>query len=494
MNNWSQKSRNDDSNDDKPPYSRLFVVCRKQTTADDLRTVFQPYGEIEDIFIPKDRKTGEMKGVAFIKYSTTSAAAKAIDGMHLKTLPGTDKTFKVMVASNKGMSPSPSQKETEDKYKRLFIRVDKEATEQDIREHFSLFGNLKSVYIQKNKLTNESKGFAYVHYRTFLETAKAYEQCDKKYRPVFATPRDELKRSRNSLDSFNETFQSHNSIQRDNCHQKEATDKRDNISSLIKTEGQNYDSIIVICTPCVQQKYIEMLCNIIPGVTNFKYSSDPFNSHCKAIVTYSSEKCAAYAVEKLNKFEFPSGEIVIVKPDENPLNKMASNLKELVNTFKNNMDGNPDLMQLAEAMAQASNLLKAGVVSKHDSKEINCSVNLPPVQPLADSQSKVAKRCFLVFKPHPPPQPVIRDAFCRFGNLISICTFQNKTYGFAKFASADSAQAAIRTLHDATLNGIKLKVIEADEKNTKDTHSLNVDEEETSEVKRKKYDDDSSDD
>ncbi|KAJ0180287.1 hypothetical protein K1T71_003691 [Dendrolimus kikuchii] len=485
MNNWSQKSRNDDSNDDKPPYSRLFIVCSKQTTADDLRNVFEPYGEIESIYLPKNRITGEMKGVAYIKYTTTSAAAQAIESRHLKPLQvGDNKNFKVMVATTKSVMLSPSHKENENKYKRLFIKVDKDATEQVIREYFSTFGHLESVHLQRNKLTDESKGFAYVNYKTFLDAAKAYEQCNKKYKPIFATPKDELKRSRNSLDSFNDNFYSHNIY---NKHQKEVKmDKRDSFSSLIKTGGQNYDTVIVLCTPPVLQKYIENLCNIIPGVMSFKYSNDPFKSCCKSIVTYNNEKSAAYAVERLNKFEFPSGEIVIVKPNDNPLSKVANNLTNLVNSFKSNMDGSPDLLQLAEAMAEASNLLKAATVSGGDANELNCSVPLPPVQPLANPQSRIAQTCFLVFKPHPPPLHVIKDAFCRFGNLIDIFTSSNKTFGFAKYATVASAQEAIKTLHDATLNGIRVKVLEADEKNSKESNSMNVDDDD-SESKRMKY-------
>lgn len=47
---------------DEPPNSRLFIVCGKQLTEDDFRSAFSKFGEIEEIWVVKDRGTGERKG------------------------------------------------------------------------------------------------------------------------------------------------------------------------------------------------------------------------------------------------------------------------------------------------------------------------------------------------------------------------------------------------------------------------------------------------
>lgn len=484
MSNWNQSTRNDDRNDDKPPYSRIFVVCNKQLRVEDLKPAFEAYGHVEDVHMPKDRNTGESKGIAYIKYSKTSSAALAIKEMHLKTIQNSSKPIRVMVATHK----NDSHNTNDEKYKRLFIKVHKEATEGDIKQHFSEFGCVESVHLQRDKLTDECRGFAYVHYKSFVDAAKAYEGCDKKYKAIFATPKDELKRSRNSIENFVDSFHSSNSsIIKDNYsdHYSQSRDdviKRDGVHSLIRSRPQDYDSVCATCSPQVPQKYIERLFNIIPGMTQCKYSADSYNGYCKALVTYDTEKSASYAVEKLNNFEFPSGEIISVKPDDNPISKAANNLTNMiVNNLKNSGDSStPDLLQLADVIAQASNLLKAATAGrdlKNDThQEDNCSVTLPPPQPLANSNSRVAQRCFLVFKPHPPPATVLKDAFCRFGDLIDVSTFPNKTFGFAKYASVRAAQEAIRTLHGATLCGTKMKVLEADEKPSKDD-KMNVDDE-----------------
>lgn len=50
------------SGTDEPPNSRLFIVCSKQLTEDDFRSSFSRFGEIEEIWVVKDRSTGDRKG------------------------------------------------------------------------------------------------------------------------------------------------------------------------------------------------------------------------------------------------------------------------------------------------------------------------------------------------------------------------------------------------------------------------------------------------
>lgn len=51
------RSKNDD-----PPNSRLFVISHKSLEEDDLKKAFEKFGKIEDIWVVKDRQTGENKG------------------------------------------------------------------------------------------------------------------------------------------------------------------------------------------------------------------------------------------------------------------------------------------------------------------------------------------------------------------------------------------------------------------------------------------------
>ncbi|XP_053601980.1 RNA-binding protein 45-like [Plodia interpunctella] len=473
-NNWNSDMRNEERKEDQPPFSRIFVVCSKQLQEEDLRPHFEEFGEVENIYLPRDRNTRESKGVAYIKYTKTSHAAAAIEK---KTLTDSGKPIKVMVAASKNeVTPSTN----EDRYKRLFIKVPKDIKREEIIEHFSTFGSVISVHIHKDKVTDACKGFAYVNFKTFLGAAKAYEECDRKYKAVFATPKDELKRSRNSLDNighFPDNFAFNNHYNRDSfrhtdIHPSHEIMKND-IGSTAKP-GPAYNRITVTCSPQVPQRYIENLCNLIPGMLNCQYTLDTYKGICRATVTYETESRASYAVDKLNRFEFPSGEMLTVKLDD-PLKAAANNLTQVVNSFKNSIDnGNPDLLQLADAIAQASSLIKAATSGGKNeihapSHNLNaCSVTLPPPQPMANSDSRIAQRCFIVCKPHPPPITVLQDAFCRFGDLINVCTIPNKTFGFAKYASIQAAQEAIKVLNGAMIGGVQLKVCIADEKPSKD--------------------------
>lgn len=52
-------------------------------------------------------------------------------------------------------------------------------------------------------------------------------------------------------------------------------------------------------------------------------------------------------------------------------------------------------------------------------------------------------RLFIVCHPSPPPIYALKDVFGRFGNLIDIYMLNGKTFGYAKYASKDSADKAI---------------------------------------------------
>ena len=84
---------------DVPPMSRLFIVCSRQNTEDELREHFNPFGSIQEVWVLKDRSSGESKGVAYIKFSKTSEAAKAVEEMHGKTIGQNARPIKVMIAS-----------------------------------------------------------------------------------------------------------------------------------------------------------------------------------------------------------------------------------------------------------------------------------------------------------------------------------------------------------------------------------------------------------
>ena len=62
-------------------------------TEEDLKQVFEAFGEVESVKLIKDYYSGKSKGFGFVEMSGTSGAESAIDGLNGKELKG--RTLKV---------------------------------------------------------------------------------------------------------------------------------------------------------------------------------------------------------------------------------------------------------------------------------------------------------------------------------------------------------------------------------------------------------------
>ena len=126
------KRRADDRDDDRnlsnkyddPPNSRLFIVCDKKITEDEFRDAFEPYGVIEEIWILKDRSSGESKGIVYIKFTKTSEAALAVEEMNGKCVANCPRPMKVMIAHSRDQG-SRRENNEEERLFRLFVVIPK---------------------------------------------------------------------------------------------------------------------------------------------------------------------------------------------------------------------------------------------------------------------------------------------------------------------------------------------------------------------------------
>lgn len=80
---------------DNPPFSRIFIVCSKRHTGEDMRAAFEHFGSIEDIWVVKDKHTKENRGVCYIKFAKASSAALACEEMDGKLIGEDTKPVKV---------------------------------------------------------------------------------------------------------------------------------------------------------------------------------------------------------------------------------------------------------------------------------------------------------------------------------------------------------------------------------------------------------------
>ena len=76
-----------------------------QTTETDLRSLFEPFGQISRVHIATDRETGRARGFAFVEMPNDAEAAKAIAGLDGKEVGG--RNLKVNEARPKSASSGP---------------------------------------------------------------------------------------------------------------------------------------------------------------------------------------------------------------------------------------------------------------------------------------------------------------------------------------------------------------------------------------------------
>ncbi|PSS19562.1 Serine/arginine-rich splicing factor like, partial [Actinidia chinensis var. chinensis] len=74
--------------DIKDTYSLLVLNITFKTNADDLFPLFEKYGKVVDVFIPRDRRTGDSRGFAFVRYKYADEAQKAVEKLDGRVVDG----------------------------------------------------------------------------------------------------------------------------------------------------------------------------------------------------------------------------------------------------------------------------------------------------------------------------------------------------------------------------------------------------------------------
>lgn len=423
------------SQDDDPPMSRLFIICSKSHTEEEFREAFKEFGNIEDIWVVKDKHTQENKGIAYIKFSKTSDAAKAQEEMNGKPIGKIDRALKVLVAANRSEGSSKSENEQE-RYLRLFIVIPKQATEDEIKSEFSQFGDVESVTIVKDRGTGNPKGFAYVRFSRFYHAALAFENCSPKFKAVFAEPKGSTRiqkdQERRSFEDHSFSRSAGSGLNNFNNFYNDwgNTSLNNDMTSFLRMQNvavPQSTSLEVIASSSVTQNQLWRLFDIIPGLDYCQITRELGPRTNEVIAMYHSPEAAIYARNKLHDLEYPSGEPLIVK-----LSEMNSSMD---NSF----------------------------TDRRKVKDSICNVSLPPAQPLAPLDAPVQKRLFIVLSAN-VPQPVLKDVFSCWKDLIDVYLLPNKNCGYVKYADRESAQRAIHALHGAEICGAKIKVMEAEER------------------------------
>ena len=326
--------------------------------------------------------------------------------------------------------------------------------------------------IARDRETRESKGVGYVKFTKPSIAALAIETCDKSLKAVIAEPKSsnlkqqKLGKKENVMsaapmeampvnhfmdqDSFNfsvvhdqsnpgwVTLIMHNGKVKMIAAQAAVTE---GIANHLASSFSN-KRLFVIVSPTVTHDQISSLFDLIPGMEycDLKHVHD-HNTHESRGIAYVMYKSVGYAIcakEKLNGFEYPPGSRLVVKFAEE--NTSSHNGSKSTSTGAHMAAVNPMVFNTIEtptSFYQASSATNTGTTSPYT------TAVLPNPQPFAE----VAARLFIVCQPRAPPEQVLKDVFSRFGNLIDIWMVGDRNFGYAKFSSKLSADAAISSLN-----------------------------------------------
>ncbi|XP_043708114.1 flowering time control protein FCA-like isoform X2 [Telopea speciosissima] len=146
-------------NADASGFAKLFVGSVPRTaTEEDIRPLFAEHGNLIEVALIKDRRTGQQQGCCFIKYATSEEADRAIRALHNQyTLPGGIGPIQVRYADGERERLGAAE------YKLFVGSLNRQATEKEVEEIFSPYGRVEDVYIMHDE-KKQSRGCGFVKF------------------------------------------------------------------------------------------------------------------------------------------------------------------------------------------------------------------------------------------------------------------------------------------------------------------------------------------
>ncbi|XP_043811155.1 flowering time control protein FCA isoform X2 [Manihot esculenta] len=138
-------------------FAKLFVGSVPRTvTEENIRPLFEQHGNVIEVALIKDKRTGQQQGCCFVKYASSEEADRAIRALHNQhTLPGGVGPIQVRYADG--------ERERLVEYKLFVGSLDKQATEKEVEEIFSPYGHVEDVYLMRDEM-KQSRGCGFVKY------------------------------------------------------------------------------------------------------------------------------------------------------------------------------------------------------------------------------------------------------------------------------------------------------------------------------------------
>ena len=154
-----------------------------ETTEDELKKLFSPYGDIEQIKLPKYQDSGRNIGYCHIYYSSNESANKALE---LDNYTIGKRYLKVSLANKSSDELKKSDKINPNDVPvnciTAFIRnLPYESTEKEIGDKFRSCGKIKGIRMVYNSKNKKFKGFCYIDFKEHNGLLKALELNGKDF-------------------------------------------------------------------------------------------------------------------------------------------------------------------------------------------------------------------------------------------------------------------------------------------------------------------------
>ncbi|XP_038701997.1 flowering time control protein FCA-like isoform X2 [Tripterygium wilfordii] len=140
-------------------FAKLFVGSVPRTAVEeDIRPLFEEHGNVMEVALIKDKRTGQQQGCCFVKYATTDEADRAIRALHNQhTLPGGVGPIQVRFADGERERLGAVE------YKLFVGSLNIQATEKEVGEIFAPYGLVEDVYLMRDEM-KKSRGCGFVKY------------------------------------------------------------------------------------------------------------------------------------------------------------------------------------------------------------------------------------------------------------------------------------------------------------------------------------------
>ncbi|PIA61009.1 hypothetical protein AQUCO_00300497v1, partial [Aquilegia coerulea] len=156
----------DENHTDNGGHLKLFIAnVPRRAIEDDIRPLFEEHGNVVEIYLIKDKISGQRRGCCFVKYSSLEDAERAIKALHSQyTFPGILFFIITWYMNYIGSWSFLSCFSVGTDERKVYVAgLNKQATENEIAEIFSTYGRVEDVCILRDNM-KQSLGRGFVEF------------------------------------------------------------------------------------------------------------------------------------------------------------------------------------------------------------------------------------------------------------------------------------------------------------------------------------------